>query len=251
MRLVLLAASTISASLLVLGCGTSFTSTRSADTALIGRPESPAEVRAAIVRAMEFKRFVPESEEPGRIIARFDHSGAQLQVAVEYDAAHYTVRYLSSAGLETRPSPSGEVLVDSHWASWVRGLRARIGEEIKAPAKEAAESARRERDYQLMIEQQRTAQAQAEAQAAQANAAQGDPDQAPPPPAPAGNVIIQAVIPVLPLPSVNFKGSSKTVNQNFNCCINGASYTCPNAEALNQCATLSPNACTRNPGHCK
>ncbi len=248
MRFALLAAFTVSASLLVTGCGTTFTSTRTAAPVLLAHPQSPDAVRAAIVRAMENRRFVAESEEPGRILARFDHSGAQLQVSIEYSDANYAVIYRSSAGLATRPGPDGEVLVDSRWASWVKGLKARINEELKAPAREAAESARREREHQILIEQHHTAQAQAEAQAAQAAAAPPPPAAAPPPPAPAVGAIFQAVIPALPMPNVNVQGgaSSGSVSQSYTCCLNGAFYVCPNAQALNKCGKLRPSECTRD-----
>jgi hypothetical protein len=252
MRFAWLAAFTVSASLLVTGCGTTFTSTRAAAPVLLASPQSPDAVRAAIVRAMENKRFVAESEEPGRILARFDHSGAQLQVSIEYSDSNYAVIYQSSAGLKTRPGPDGEVLVDSRWASWVKGLKARINEELKAPAREAAASAQRERDHQILIEQHHTAQAQAEAQAAQAAAAPP-----PPPPPPAGappfpplsgpGMIFQGAISP-PMPNINVQGgsSSGSVSQSYTCCLNGAFYVCPNAQALNKCGKLRPSECTRD-----
>jgi hypothetical protein len=228
-------------SLLVAGCGTTFASTRAVEPVLVARPQSPAEVRAAIIRAMQFRKFNPESEEEGRIIAHLDHGDARLQVAIEYSPSQYAVRYLSSTGLETQTAPSGEVLVDKRWVSWAKTLNSRIAEELKVPAREAAEAARQEREYQLMIEQHHTAQAQAEAQAA-AGAAGA-------PAAPsgvtagqvlgAGSVVIQAV---LPAGGINLHAGSYT------CCINGAHYTCPNQEALNQCTRLGPSQCTRDPG---
>ncbi len=223
----------LASSLLVAGCGTTFVSTRVAEPVLVARSQSPAEVRAAIIRAMQFRKFSPESEEEGRIIAHTDHGDARLQVAIEYSPTQYAVRYLSSTGLETQAAPSGEVLVEKRWVSWAKTLNARIGEELKVPARQAAEAARQEREYQIMIEQQRTAQAQAAA---------GQP-----PPAGlsagqvlgAGSVVIQAV---LPGGGINLQAGSYT------CCINGAHYTCPNQEALNQCTRSGPSQCTRNPG---
>ena len=232
----------LASSLLVAGCGTTFVSTRVVEPVLVARPQSPAEVRAAIIRAMQFRKYSPESEEEGRIIAHLDHGDERLQVAIEYSPTQYAVRYLSSSGLKTAAAPDGEVLVDRRWVSWVKTLKARIAEELQVPARQAADAARQEREYQLMIEQHHTAQAQADAQAAQGPAAPGPA--APSGPSAgqvlgAGAVVIQAVIPT---GGINLQAGSYT------CCINGAHYTCPNQEALNQCTRLGPSQCTRNPG---
>ena len=228
----------LASSLLVAGCGTTFASTRAVEPVLVARPQSPAEVRAAIIRAMQFRKFSPESEEVGRIIAHLDHGDAHLQVAIEYSPSQFAVRYLSSAGLETTTAPSGEVLVDRRWVAWAKTLNSRIIEELKVPAREAAEAARQEREYQLMIEQHHTAQAQADAQAAGA-----------PPPAQsgpsvgqvmgAGAVVIQAV---LPGGGINLHAGSYT------CEVNGVHYTCPSQEALSRCTQVGPSGCTRDPG---
>ncbi len=230
----------LASSLLIAGCGTTFVSTRAVEPVLVARPQSPAEVRAAIIRAMQFRKFSPESEEEGRIIAHLDKGDTRLQIAIEYSPSQYAVRYLSSTGLETQTAPSGEVLVDKRWLAWAKTLNSRIAEELKVPAREAAEAARQEREYQLMIEQHHTAQAQADAAAAQGQAAPSGPSgptagQL----AGAGAVVIQAVIPT---GGINLHAGSYT------CCINGAHYTCPNQEALNQCTRLGPSQCTRDVG---
>lgn len=237
-----LVAVALASSLLVAGCGTTFVSTRAVEPVLVARPQSPAEVRAAIIRALEFRKFSPEAEEEGRIIAHLDHGDERLQIAVEYSPTQYAVRYLSSSGLKTATAPDGEVLVDRRWVSWTKTLKSRIAEELQAPARQAAEAARQDRAYQLVIEQHHTAQAQADAQAAPGQAA---PGQAAPSGVSAGQVmgagavVIQAVIPT---GGINLHAGSYT------CCINGAHYTCPNQEALRQCAKLGPSQCTRDPG---
>lgn len=237
-----LVAVALASSLLVAGCGTTFVSTRVVEPVLVARPQRPAEVRAAVIRALEFRKFTPEAEEEGRIIAHLDHGDERLQIAVEYSPTQYAVRYLASTGLQTQAAPDGEVLVDRRWMSWVKTLKTRIAEELKVPAREAAEAAKQEREYQLMIEQHHTAQAQADAQAAQGPAAPGQA--APSGPSAgqvlgAGAVVIQAVIPT---GGINLHAGSYT------CCINGAHYTCPNQEALNQCTRLGPSQCRRDPG---
>ena len=242
--------------------GAAFTSTKAAEPVLIAKSESPAEVRAAVVRAMQSRRFSALGEEPGKISARLTRGDVTLDVDVEYSGTQYVVRYVKSSGLKTKPGPGGEVLVDDHWAGWVRGLRARIGEELLVPAKEAAETAKRERDYQLLLEQHKTAQAQANAQAAQqTNAQPAQPTEVSSPapaqpaqPAPAQPpIVIQPVIPVLPVPlpqlpagGINVSRSSTQGSQTITCCINGAFYVCPSQEAFKKCMSLGPHACTRD-----
>ena len=232
----------LASSLLLAGCGTSFVSTRLAEPVLVARPQSPAEVRAAIIRAMAFRKFSPEAEEEGRIIAHLDKGGdTRLHVAIEYTPSQYSVRYLSSTGLQTETAPSGEVLVEKRWVSWAKSLNSRIAEELQVPARQAAEAARQERDYQLMIEQHHTAQAQAEAQAA--GAAAGQPAAPSGPTAGqvfgAGSVVLQAVIPT---GGINLHAGS------YHCEVNGVKYTCPSQDALNRCTQVGPSGCTRDPG---
>src|SRR5262245_26212568 len=117
--------------------GAKFVPTSSADAVLLAKPETPAEVRAAVIRALENRRFTTESEEAGRVVARLDKGDASLHVAVEYTGSQYLVRYLNSTGLMTQPGPSGTTLVEDRWVSWVKGLKARIKEELALPAKEA------------------------------------------------------------------------------------------------------------------
>lgn len=232
-------------------CGTAYSSTKVADPVLIARAQSPAEVRAAIVRAMDGRRFSPKSEQPGLIVARLDRGDVKLEIAIEYSGTQYLVRYVTSSGLKTKPGPDGDVLVDEHWAGWVKGLKSRIGEELLAPAKEANAAAKRERDYQLMLEQHRTAQAQANAAAAaQANGAANPGPDTPASPGPAVPFVIQPVIPIpmpqLPGGSVNLHHSSTSGSQTITCCINGAFYVCPSQEAFKKCMSLGPHECTRD-----
>lgn len=228
--------------------GATFTSTKAAEPVLIAKSESPAEVRAAIVRAMQSRRFSALGEEPGKISARLDKGDITLDVDIEYSGTQYVVRYVKSSGLKTKPGPAGEVLVDDHWAGWVKGLRARIGEELLVPAKEAAETAKREREYQLLLEQHKTAQAQANAQAAQQPQAPapGQPQPAPGQPP----IVIQPVIPIplpqLPAGGINLNHSSTQGSQTITCCINGAFYVCPSQEAFKKCMSLGPHECTRD-----
>jgi hypothetical protein len=215
--------------------GPRFVPAASADVVLIAQAQPPAEIRAAVVRALKDRRFQTESEVPGRIVARYERGEEGLRVAVEYSETQFVVRYVDSNGIRAMNDPaSGQLLVDDRCAKWMRGLKESIDHELGRPAKEREEAARRERDYQLMVEQQRTAQAQV---------AQAQPQGA----APAGPPI---VVPVVPVPVVAPGSSVNLSVQHFTCCINGRKYDCPGREAFDQCARSGPSACTAVAGSC-
>jgi hypothetical protein len=227
--------------LFLIGCGTSYYSPPQ-DPVLVANPEQPAEIRAAVVRALADRRFVAEQEQEGRIMARHEKGDATLRVAVEYDGAHYQLKYVNSAGYKTQPAPDGSMVIETRGMKEMKNLQAAIDREIQRPAKEAAEREQHEREYRLMIEQQKTARAQANADAAQANLQAQQQQQQP-----------QVVVPVpVPQPgAVNLQSSTSTTqgSQSITCCINGAFYNCPSQDAFRQCMSSNPRACTRDPSH--
>jgi hypothetical protein len=218
---------------LVACSGTHYVSTRAPDAVLMADAQSPAEVRAAVVRALASRRFTTESEQAGRVVARLDKGSERLRVAVEYTGQQYAVVYLDSAGLKTK-TENVEVLVESSYKSWTDKLKHAIGEELKRPAKERAEAERREREYQLLLQAQRTAEAQATAQAAEAQATAASAPAAPDP--------VAAPAP----PPVTFQSTTtiRESQQSFTCCINGARYACPGQEAFRECVSKGPSKCT-------
>jgi len=234
MRSVLLA-------LFLVGCGTSYYSPPQ-DPVLVANPEQPAEIRAAIVRAMGDRRYVAEQEQEGRIVARHERGDATLRVAIDYDGAHYQLHYVNSAGYKTQPAPDGTMVIEARGMKEMKALEAAIGREIARPAKEAAEREKHEREYRLMIEQQKTARAQANAQAAEANAqAAQQQNQVQP-------VVVPIAVPVPAGGGASFSSRTSTTqgSQSITCCINGAFYNCPSQDAFNQCMSANPAACTRD-----
>ncbi len=220
--------------LTLVACGGShFVGTRAADPVLLADAQSPAEVRAAVVRALAARRFSTESETAGRVVARLEKGGERIRVAVEYSDHQYAIRYLDSAGMQTR-TENGELLVGGDYRSWTDKLKHAIGEELRRPAKERAETERRERDYQLLLQAQRTTEALATERAAEAQAAAANgPPPADPAPAPA------------PPPVVIQGGTTiRESQQSFTCCINGARYACPGEEAFRHCVSRGPTKCT-------
>jgi hypothetical protein len=211
------------------GCGgRAYVSTKRADLVLVDRERPPGEMRAAIVRALEGRKFAAESEEPGRIVARLDKGDRQLRVAVEYTPAQYKVTYVSSRGFETRPGPDGEVFVEDRWFKWVKGLRARIGEELEASTRRADRAARPERDSGPPAERPR---------------AEPSPVAAPAPPA--------LPLPALPAPpalDLRLRHQETHGSSRITCCVNGARYVCPDQESFQRCMGLSPHDCARDEG---
>lgn len=60
--------------------------------------ETPAQTRAAILKALIEKEYEVLSEQPGEIVARFGHREWNMVVAIDY-ANEVTVRYVSSKNL--------------------------------------------------------------------------------------------------------------------------------------------------------
>ena len=144
---------------------------------LIAESYSPAEIRSALVRALDHRKFVAEREEEGQITARWEKKDQVAHVAVEYTPTQFGVRYLDSRGFgETKDPASGALMLDSHYDDMVASLEKVIVEELRRPAKERADAERHQRQYDAMMQMARTAQAAAEAQAANAsaNTAQAD-----------------------------------------------------------------------------
>jgi hypothetical protein len=227
----------------VTGCGTSFVPAKEADTVLIEGNPDPMAVRAAVVRAMDVRRFSPITEGDGNIHARFRKGDATVEVSIEYTAQQYVVKYLTSSGLETQKGPRGELLVDSRYDRWAHALSKAIATELKRPGKERALAERRQRDQELRVEQQRTQQAQA--QAAQADADARASQGFVPPTVPEVLGALPAVLPSGGQPvQVEHTTSVRHSEQSLTCCINGAKYNCPGQDAFNACMSMGPSQCT-------
>src|SRR5215468_2508631 len=97
----LFAASVTVLTLVACSGSTHYVSTKAPDSVLIADAQSPAEVRAAVVRALALRRFTTESEQAGRVVARLEKGSERVRVAVEYSGQQYAVRYIDSAGLKT------------------------------------------------------------------------------------------------------------------------------------------------------
>lgn len=213
------------------GCEPSFVPATQADAILLEGQE-PSEVRSAVIRALLNRKFKTESEEAGKIIARLDKGDITLKVAVEYSGTQYLVRYVSSEGLETFKSPSGELQIEDRYDSWTRGLKKVIDKELKRPAAERAEAERNRREYELLL--------------ARAKSGVAEPSAGGEPAAPSPLGVAGAILGSVPVGPVNVGGdaSVKHSQQSLTCCINGAQYKCPGQDAFDKCMTSGPSACT-------
>jgi hypothetical protein len=219
------------------GCGTSFVSAKSTSApALIAEAHSPAEVRAAVIRALSEQRYTTEGETPGEIRARFERGDQRFRVRVAYSETQYAVHYTDSVGYDVHPQAGGDTLIESRYARLVDKLKKAVERELRKPAEAAAQREAEERQYQLMLEQARSGVAPA-----------------PAPASPVPGIVESAVGAAVPA-LVPAAGGGTTVEQNttvkrsdqsLTCTINGTSYACPSQAAFDRCMRLDPGECKR------
>lgn len=223
-------------------CGTSFVSAKSTGSpALIAEAHSPAEVRAAVIRALSEQRYTTEGETPGEIRAKFERGNQRFRVRVAYSATEYAVHYTDSVGYDVHPQAGGDTLIESRYARLVEKLKKAVERELRKPAEAAAQREAEERQYQLMLEQARSGVAPAPAPA---------PDSAASPvPGIVGAAVGAALPALVPAagggPAIEQNTSVKRSDQSLTCTINGTSYACPSKAAFDRCVRLDPVECKR------
>jgi hypothetical protein len=220
-------------------CGTSFVSAKSTSApALIAEAHSPAEVRAAVIRALSDQRYTTEGETPGEIRARFERGNQRFRVRVAYSATEYAVHYTDSVGYDVHPQQGGDTLIESRYARLVEKLKKSVERELRKPAEAAAQREAEERQYQLMLEQARSGVAPAPA-----------PAEPSPVPGIVGAAVGAAVPALVPAAgggaTVEQNTSVKRSDQSLTCTINGTSYACPSQAAFDRCVRLDPTECKR------
>lgn len=131
-----------------------------APTTLLVRPaQDAASVEAAITTALAARRYVIESVEPGRVVARLDARRVTVRIALSYSADRIDVQYLDSTGLELQDTSRSR-----HYDNWVRQLSGSIESELGRPAREQAEAIARAEQARRDEEQRAYAQAERERQ---------------------------------------------------------------------------------------
>ncbi|MCA9608526.1 MAG: hypothetical protein KC619_23135, partial [Myxococcales bacterium] len=140
-------------------CGRGIVPLNPTTPVLLQSQADPAELRAAIIRALEARRYTTESEEPGVLVARLQNRGVMLRLRLDYSPTDYRITYLESTGLDHRLDPDGNPVISRRYDGWVAQLRRTIDDELGRPAREAAEAEEQQRQHELaVLEQQRNAE---------------------------------------------------------------------------------------------
>ena len=90
--------------------------------------ETPAQTRAAILRALIEHDYVVVSEQPGEIVARYSKTEWNMVVAIDY-SNEVRVRYVSSENLDYG-SEKGVTVIHGGYNKRVDRLSKRIGTEV-------------------------------------------------------------------------------------------------------------------------
>ena len=111
---------------LTLGCGKKAVPDADLSTAeprvlLLPEQHDLAEVRAAIIGAMQSRGWVAEAENPANIVARLNHKGATIRVDLTYAGDRVTVK-----GLQADNAGKG-------YDKWVGNLESSIRDALKKP----------------------------------------------------------------------------------------------------------------------
>jgi len=152
-------AALVLAGALAAACGRRAVPLTTTTPVLLQSQVEPEAMRAALVRALDARRYTTESEEPGTIVARFSHRGLMLRVRIEYGANDYRITYLDSAGLGYVQRPDGSQMISPHYERYVAQLQQTIDDEIARPERERQEAIEQQRQHELAVaEQQRDAE---------------------------------------------------------------------------------------------
>jgi hypothetical protein len=113
--------------LLCVGCGKkavpeSDLSASEPRVVLLPEQHDPAEVRAAIIGAMQSRGWAAEQENPADIIARLSHKGASVRIDLTYAGDRVTIKGLSAEG------------AGKNYEKWVANLESSIRDLLKKPA---------------------------------------------------------------------------------------------------------------------
>ena len=88
---------------------------------LLPEQHEPAEVRAAIIGGMQARGWVAEAENPGDIVARLSHKGANIRVDLVYAGDRITIKGLTAEG------------AGKGYEKWVGNLESSIRDLLKKP----------------------------------------------------------------------------------------------------------------------
>ncbi|MEM6954432.1 MAG: hypothetical protein AAF411_11055 [Myxococcota bacterium] len=138
-------------------CGGGVVAFNATSGAMVTQTDQAPEVRSALARALQQRRFTIESETDGELIARLDHRSVSLRVRIVYSGSDYRIEYLDSVGLDYQVDPeTGRAMISRRYPRYIQRLEREIVSELDRPAREAQEAIDAERDHQLALERAET-----------------------------------------------------------------------------------------------
>lgn len=163
---------------LAVGCGGARLVQIQPSTVLIAQAQDPAEVRAAVVRALAARGFRPEADEAGNLVAVSARRGQDLRLQIVYGPSQFQINYLSSDGFGFTPG-AGAGMIQPRYQRIVADLGRSITEELGRPAREAAAALAAQRAHDE--EMARASRPVIVQQAGPTVVMQGPPGEMPPP----------------------------------------------------------------------
>ncbi|MEM9862950.1 MAG: hypothetical protein AAF938_15250 [Myxococcota bacterium] len=138
-------------------CGGGVVAFNATSGAMVTQTDQASEVRAALSRALQQRRFTIESEAPGELVARLDHRSISLRVRIAYSPSEYRIEYLDSVGLDYQVDPeTGRAMISRRYPRYIQRLEREIVSELGRPAREAQEAIEEQREHQLAMERAET-----------------------------------------------------------------------------------------------
>lgn len=123
---------------------------------IVSQTQDAVEVRAALSRALQSRRFTIESQAENQLVARMDHRGRVFRVLIEFDATGYRMSYLDSVGMNYQVSETGQAMIHRNYNRYMARLERSIQDELGRPAREQEEALEDAREQQLALEREET-----------------------------------------------------------------------------------------------
>lgn len=123
---------------------------------IVSQTQDPVEVRAALSRALQSRRFTIESQAENQLVARMDHRGRVFRVQIDYDATGYRMSYLDSVGMNYQVSETGQAMIHNNYNRYMARLERTIQDELGRPAREQEEALEDAREQQLELQREET-----------------------------------------------------------------------------------------------
>ena len=84
--------------------------------------KSEEQMRKGIKEGLKKRAWALAKEEPGRIYATVFVRSTRADIAIDYDKAQFTIRYLDSENLDHHQSLFGKEMIHENYNRWIRYL---------------------------------------------------------------------------------------------------------------------------------